>query len=487
MKKLYTLFFALLLAGSLAAQNPTAYFMEGSTFRSQLNPAFAPLRGYVNIPGIGSLNVSTNGNISLDKVLYPRNGKLVTLIDSSVSSAEALSGLKTRNLLGADTYINLIGFGAYARNRKDFWSFGLSLRTSAEVNLPYSLFDFIKNGHEGSIRDIGVAVDSYLEAAFSYSFPLLDDRLYIGVRGKFLAGMARERLSFDRFDVSLQDDRWAVDAAGSLDISASGLTVTTEENAAGEQIYHFDDIELQPTSPAGYGFAVDLGATYDILPDLQASLAVNDLGFISWGKGNNLSGTSSKNLEFTGTTVEGGTVLEQPDFDLDVLEFRKEEARSATRALRNPGAPRLGERRPRIPDVAEPRQRRRALLDALLGIQDPAQHHRRGELPPDLLVPAHGKLLGDRQPRRRIRAGAEPLSELDQLLRRHRHTDGQTHAPMGADQTELDERHARAGHTDRQTRTAPPSRLLLRRQIVRRITTANHAPRISLDWEVRGA
>ena len=334
MKKLYTLFFVLLLAGSLAAQNPTAYFMEGSTFRSQLNPAFAPLRGYVNIPGIGSLNVSTSGNISLDKVLYPRNGKLVTLIDSSVSSAEALSGLKTRNLLGADTYINLIGFGAYARNRKDFWSFGLSLRTSAEVNLPYSLFDFIKNGHEGSIRDIGVAAASYLEAAFSYSFPLLDDRLYIGVRGKFLAGMAREKLSFDRFDVSLQDDRWAVDAAGSLDISASGLTATTEENAAGEQIYHFDDIELQPTSPAGYGFAVDLGATYDILPDLQASLAVNDLGFISWGKGNNLSGTSSKNLEFTGTTVEGGTVLEQPDFDLDVLEFRKEEARSATRALR---------------------------------------------------------------------------------------------------------------------------------------------------------
>ena len=209
MKKLYTLFFALLLAGSLAAQNPTAYFMEGSTFRSQLNPAFAPLRGYVNIPGIGSLNVSTSGNISLDKVLYPRNGKLVTLIDSSVSSAEALSGLKTQNLLGADTYINLIGFGAYARNRKDFWSFGLSLRTSAEVNLPYSLFDFIKNGHEGSIRDIGVATDSYLEAAFSYSFPLLDDRLYIGVRGKFLAGMARGRLSFDRFDVSLQDDRWA--------------------------------------------------------------------------------------------------------------------------------------------------------------------------------------------------------------------------------------------------------------------------------------
>lgn len=334
MKKFYTLFFALLFAGSLSAQNPTAYFMEGSTFRSQLNPAFAPLRGYVNIPGVGSLNISTNGNISLDKVFFPRNGKLVTLIDSSVLSADALSGLKTRNQLGTDTYVNLIGFGAYTKNGKSFWSFGLNLRASTEVNLPYALFDFVKNGHEGSIRDIGVAADSYLEAAFSYSFPLLDDRLYIGVRGKFLAGAARGRLSFDRFDISLQDDRWAVDAAGSLDISASGLTATTKENSAGEQIYRFDDIDLQPTSPAGYGFAVDLGATYDILPDLQASLAVNDLGFISWSKGSNLSGISSKSLEFTGTTVEGDNISQQPDFDLDVFEFRKSEATASTRSLR---------------------------------------------------------------------------------------------------------------------------------------------------------
>ncbi|MFR9248572.1 MAG: hypothetical protein ACLVK4_01135 [Alistipes shahii] len=35
MKKIYTLIAAALLATGAAAQNPTAYFMEGSTFRSQ--------------------------------------------------------------------------------------------------------------------------------------------------------------------------------------------------------------------------------------------------------------------------------------------------------------------------------------------------------------------------------------------------------------------------------------------------------------------
>ena len=50
MKKIYAFLFTLLLASGAAAQNPTAYFMEGSTLRSQFNPAFAPLRGDVNIP-----------------------------------------------------------------------------------------------------------------------------------------------------------------------------------------------------------------------------------------------------------------------------------------------------------------------------------------------------------------------------------------------------------------------------------------------------
>lgn len=71
MKKLYILIAAALLATGAAAQNPSAYFMEGSTFRSQFNPAFAPLRGYVNIPVLGGMDINVSGNLALDNVLYP--------------------------------------------------------------------------------------------------------------------------------------------------------------------------------------------------------------------------------------------------------------------------------------------------------------------------------------------------------------------------------------------------------------------------------
>ena len=72
------------------------------------------------------------------------------------------------------------------RNHKNFWSFDLNARVTTDATLPYSLFDFLKRGNSGDISDIGITADSYLEAGFNYSFPLLDDKLYIGVRAKFL-------------------------------------------------------------------------------------------------------------------------------------------------------------------------------------------------------------------------------------------------------------------------------------------------------------
>ena len=204
------------------------------------------------------------------------------------------------------------------------------MRVNEDANLPYSLFEFIKLGKEGQIRNFGTSTDSYLEAAFSYSFPLMDDRLYIGIRGKFLAGLARAQVTYDRFDISLREDRWAVLTQGTLDLTAAGAKVETDPDS---ETFEIGDLDFKPTKPAGYGFALDLGATYDILPNLQASLAVNDLGFIGWSKKKNVTGFSSKELSFTGVNVtEDGT--ESPDFDIDVLEFHKGAPQSVSRMLR---------------------------------------------------------------------------------------------------------------------------------------------------------
>lgn len=334
MKKIKLTLLALLIGAAASAQNPSVYFMEASTLRSQYNPAFAPLRGYVNIPGLGGLNINASGNLSLDNVLYPRDGRLVTLIDSSVSAEEALRHLKPENLLGADSRTNIIGFGAFTRNHKHFWSVDINIRANVDANLPYTLFEFLKEGSSVDIRDIGVSADSYVEAAFAYSFPLLNDKLYIGARAKFLMGAAHARLNYNHLNVSMREDKWVVDASGSLDITAAGQKAPTETNDNGTPIYKLDDVNLKPTTPVGYGFAIDLGATYDILPNLQASLAVTDLGFISWGKAHNTTGVSVDQLSFSGVEVENGETKPQPDFNLDVLEFEQRTPKSVSRMLR---------------------------------------------------------------------------------------------------------------------------------------------------------
>ena len=65
MKKIIYTLIAAFVACTAVAQTPSAYFMEGSTFRSQLNPAFAPLRGYVNIPVLGGVQVNYNPQIQM--------------------------------------------------------------------------------------------------------------------------------------------------------------------------------------------------------------------------------------------------------------------------------------------------------------------------------------------------------------------------------------------------------------------------------------
>ncbi|WP_300248257.1 DUF5723 family protein [uncultured Alistipes sp.] len=329
------LFLAMLLwAAGAAAQNPTAYFMEGSTFRTQFNPAFAPLRGYVNIPFVGSIQAGITNNLPLSKLLYPRDGRLVTLLDPSVSADEALAGLKTDNLLGTEVRMSLIGFGKFTKNHKNFWSFDLNLRTNAEFNVPGALFEFIKRGDEGSIRNLGLEAEMYADAGVSYSLPLLGDKLYVGAKAKFIVGLARAKVNFDRMDITLHDNRWAVEAQGSIEANIPGAEVNYRYDDYGQPYFESDDIEINKIKPAGYGFAVDLGATYEILPGLQASLAVTDLGFINWSKTSTVAGRAETSIEYTGIMIENGETSSTPDFSLDDLkQFRPIEAKGSVRAL----------------------------------------------------------------------------------------------------------------------------------------------------------
>lgn len=94
MKKniLYTIlsgFAAFVCVSEAVAQsqiNRSAYFLEGATYRHELNPAFMGERGYVGFPGLGNLSVGAQGTAGVGDFLFVKpNGDLMTFMHGAVS------------------------------------------------------------------------------------------------------------------------------------------------------------------------------------------------------------------------------------------------------------------------------------------------------------------------------------------------------------------------------------------------------------------
>lgn len=334
---------------SLSAQElRTSYFMKSSTVRTLQNPAFRPERGFVSIPVLGmvSPNFSTNG-ISLDQIIYPKGNGSVLFLDPSVDANRFLNGLKDVNQLNAGVSMSILSAGWYSG--KGFWTVDLSVKTLANVGIPKSLFEFAKrgNGPDGQtydIKDVNLYGEGYAEASVGYSRPI-NDKLTVGGKLKYLAGMGSFEANIDHLRAVMNDGLWDITTQGTLNASVKGLTPETDVDNEGKE--YISSFEFDTPGIAGYGFGVDLGASYQLTKDITLSASVLDLGFIRWGKDSNVHGAASGNYKFDGfdMEVEGGngskpkpSLSEQFDGlteDLqDLFRFRQQNPQARTTRLR---------------------------------------------------------------------------------------------------------------------------------------------------------
>lgn len=293
---------------SLSAQQMrTAYFMDKSTVRTALNPAFRPARGYVSIPVIGSLNVSYGSNgVAVSDLLYPKNGNLVTFLDASVGTDEFLKKLKKNNQINTEFSTSILSAGWYAG--QGFWTVDLGLKGIVNARVPKTLFEFMKKGSgpEGTtydISDLNMYADSYMEAAVGYSRPI-NEKLTVGGKFKLLMGAANMEASFDKMHVQMNDNQWKITSTGILNASVKGLTPEFEKDNKNEE--YINSFDYDSPGLAGFGAAIDFGATYQLLDNLTLSAAVLDLGFISWGAGSTTSGVANGDFFFDGFNLAIG-------------------------------------------------------------------------------------------------------------------------------------------------------------------------------------
>lgn len=321
--------FALAVTGSALAQTQSsrsAYFLEGSTYRHELNPAFIGERGYFSFPVLGNLDFGVQSTAGIGSFLYKLpDGRLTTFMHESVSGQEFVNGLPNRFKLGTNLNENIFSLGFHAWG--GFNTLGISIKSDTRINMPSKLFKFMKlgvaseNGSQYDINGLNMMSTNYAEIAFGHAHTI-NNHLTIGAKLKALVGLVKANVRIDKLTITASQDAWTITPQGAeLYASAKGLIVPTKgetgnyreddymldangnrtdqlKTGTDQQIDYdgvdFDDKNIGPT---GFGLALDLGAVYK-LGDWQFSAAVLDLGFIGWK--NTVKGTMSNDFEFSG-------------------------------------------------------------------------------------------------------------------------------------------------------------------------------------------
>ena len=339
----------------------TSYFMEGASTRVQMNPGLQPTRGYLNLPLIGSFNVTANTN-SLginDFMEITKDG------NDFLNNNTLYNSLQQDNRLNMNLNTNIISFGWI--KGKNFWSVNAGLRMVIGGQINKDMFTMMRNMNGfGLIKETddskfesiagkpqsykmgnqSINMNAYAEVGLGLS-RRITEKLTVGARAKVLLGLARTEVNIEQFDLNLDipevpnvdnmtqeelmnyefsESDWygkgySYNAKANVVTTLKGGGMTFDNN---NMINGFD-LDASSFGIAGTGFGIDLGASYSIFKNLTVSAAVLDLGVMKWNKNNTTMAevNGEENVTINADNYEqyiGGELL-----SLDRFDFKKDE------------------------------------------------------------------------------------------------------------------------------------------------------------------
>ncbi len=333
-------------SGTIVAQEfGSAYFTDDFLYRHTMNPAYGSDHSYAAIPILGNVNVRLQGSLGVGDLFFknPDYGKVTgakktaTFMHPSISVDEALKGLKK----GANTLLTDVDLQIASVGFKSFGGYNtieLKERTHVGVSMPYEMFEFAKNmsNKDYSFDDMGVRAWSYLELGFGHSRQIMDN-LRIGAKLKFLFGAGHANVTMQGTQAKLSGNHWIVNGNARAELNLKGASFKEKQKkySGRTDTYNaIDDIDVDGAGLAGFGLGLDLGAIYEFkdspvewLEGLKASMALTDIGFISWSN-TLVAESSNKPFEFKGfnniAVKEGsGQTIEEQFDDLkdDLIDF----------------------------------------------------------------------------------------------------------------------------------------------------------------------
>lgn len=290
----------------------TSYFMEGTHYRQQLNPALAPGRGYLNLPVIGTFNASVNSStLGYQDVM--------DIIDNSeggdfFKSDAFINKLDNLNNLNVNLSTDILSAGWY--KGKNFWSFNIGLRNDIGASIPKDMFEFMRKMDGLSAYDnlerlsninqkVGhqsLEINSYAEVGVGLARNITE-RLTVGARVKALLGVGNLKLDINNIAVNSNLSGYNTGDLNDLNGRAEIRVDATLENSSklielSEDDGVIDEIEFGTFGLAGYGLGIDLGASYKLMDKLTLSASLLDLGFMKWSKNNTSVAKATANQSY---------------------------------------------------------------------------------------------------------------------------------------------------------------------------------------------
>ena len=260
----------------------TGYFLGGNPYAFRLNPAFQSERNIFSL-ALGQTGAETWSNLGISTLFYPDgNGNLYTFMNDQVGSSEFLRKIGQHNRLDMDARVNLLTIGFWADQR--FFTIDFNVRSLNAVSAPYDLFCFWKDGagsqNSFDFSGTGFRSKSFLETAFGWS-KNYDNVFNVGFRVKGLVGLAEAEILAEDLKLSMTSDRWEIQARSILNASSPAFTYSRNGDELDLESIQFGDGRF---GPAGFGGAVDIGASWNVLPILTLSASILDLGAMRWNR-----------------------------------------------------------------------------------------------------------------------------------------------------------------------------------------------------------
>ncbi|MGN0233400.1 MAG: DUF5723 family protein [Bacteroidaceae bacterium] len=286
-----------------AQEMRTTYFMQTSDLRHEMNPALLD-HAYVSMPLIGNINVGTTGNFGAKTFIfdmqptwqgYGVDGHTrTTFMHPDVSADEFLGGLKKNNRLSLNIKYQVFSFAFKAFGGIN--SVEANLRSNTSVNLPKSLFEFMKTAGEKTdydISDLGARSESFAEVGLGHAHKI-GEKWTVGAKIKILMGIAYANANTDKVHLHLDEDYWRITGNVSAEVAMNGLKLKESEKADPENPdrHEIDDVDIEFQGINNLGAFFDLGTTWKPIDHLTLSASVTDLGFIKWKESQLMSSTS---------------------------------------------------------------------------------------------------------------------------------------------------------------------------------------------------